>query len=117
MSSGGHPHVAYREDHENQRLDQADDAAQSIKRYWHQQVGQAGKQSQHMMVSEHVGEQTNPQRERPEQIVRYLNYHHEPAQPPQWPKEAEQVLRSLVNETLIQIINKADSAQRESQIG
>jgi hypothetical protein len=51
-----HTNIAYRQDHENQRLHDAHDTSKCVKRHRHQHVGETGKQCQHVMVGEHIGE-------------------------------------------------------------
>src|SRR5216683_6800479 len=69
-----------------------------------------------MMVSEHIGEQSNAQREWAKDIVRDLDHHHKPAQPPKRPKKAQQVFWPLMRKTLDEIIDEADPAECKSQV-
>src|SRR5580704_838946 len=70
-----HPDVRDRQDHEDQRLHDADDRAQRVESQRNDQLGKSREQPEHLMVGEHVGEKTDAQRERPEQVVGDLDYH------------------------------------------
>src|SRR5258708_32603492 len=71
--AGGESYVTHRKNHEDDRLNYADNRAERIKRERYDQPRQAGENAEHGMVGEHVGVKTNAQRKRPEQIVGQLD--------------------------------------------
>src|ERR1700720_2574284 len=84
----GESHVAHRKNHEDDRLNYADDRAERIKRQRYDQPRQAGENTEHGMVGKHVGVKTNAERKRPEQIVGQLDRQHQHRQRQIWSEKA-----------------------------
>src|SRR5262249_6439722 len=117
--AGREPDIAHRQGHEDDRLDDADDRTERIKRQWNNQPGQAGKDTQYRVVGKHVGVKTNPERKRAEQVVGDIDRDHQEEQPPDRP---DQIIAKKLNEplrfyALIDVIDKAYSTKPEGQVG
>jgi len=59
MSVAGHADVADRQNRENQSLHYAYDGAQSVESQRNYELGEAGEERQHLVIGEHIGEQTD----------------------------------------------------------
>jgi hypothetical protein len=117
MGFGGHPDVRDRQNREHQGLHDAYDGAERVKRERNHELGEAREERQHLVIGEHIGEETNTEREGPEKIVGQLNEDKEPREPPNGSEEAQQVARPLMAKTLHNIENEGDDTEGEGQIG
>src|SRR5262249_7471108 len=117
--TGRQSHVAHRQHHENDRLNNRDNRAESIKSQRHTQIGKSGEDAQYGMVGEHIRVKTNAERKRPEKSIRQVDRNHQKEQPP---NRSDQVIAQKPNEplspdALSNEVEKNHRAQRESQIG
>jgi len=72
-----HSHVGDRKNRKDQRLYHADQGAERVKRERNHQVGVPGEDRHDLMVGEHVGEEPNAERKRPEEIAGDFDWEHQ----------------------------------------
>src|SRR5579883_1188321 len=108
--------VAHGQNHEDQRLDHANDRSQGVERQRNEHLGQPGENTQHLVIGEHVGVQTNTERKGPEQVVRQLDRKHQRRQQQNRAEEAAQVMDAVRFKALVDIEGEAYRTEGEGQV-
>src|SRR5208282_5986557 len=102
---------------ENHGLDYAYDRTERVKRDRKPYVGQSGEDSQHGMIGEHVGVETNAERKGAEQVVGQFDWKHQRRQKQDRAEKASQIAKKPFRpEPLVDKEAKADRAEGEGQV-
>src|SRR5436190_21085844 len=92
--------VQLREQHEHERLNERHEQTQRHQQHRHRKISvrrrQVRDRVEHLLVRKDVGEKTNAQRERPDEIADYLDYENQGRNPPDWSGEVPEVAQYSV---------------------
>src|SRR5260370_16544019 len=117
-----HHDVDHCEEHKDECLHHAYQAPERVKDDRHDELGQAGKNPEHVVIGEHVGKKTDTERERTRQVIddfdqQHKDHEREPGEFPHWAEKAFEVAGALMPETLVQVEEEADYRQSPSDVG
>src|SRR6202451_167978 len=113
----GESNVTHRKDHEDDSLDHAYDRPERVEREPHQQAGPGAQETEHGMVGEHVGVETNAERKGTEQIIGQLDRQHQHRQRQVRAEKTLKVPDAVRGEALVDVVAEADDAEGKGQVG
>src|SRR5258706_7206687 len=108
-----HGDVDHREDGENRGLDDRHQRAQNIKNHRDHELGEIAEDLQHQVVAEHVAEETDRERDRPEHVGEELDQDEQRRQQQHRPHELLEVLEAVLARAEVVIGDEDDQAHAE----